>query len=52
MVILFSLLVGVITEVFMGVYLCVCVGCYQRENIELYFIMPMDNIAHCAHYGI
>ena len=26
--------------------------CYQRENIELYFIMPMDNIAHCAHYEI
>ena len=24
----------------------VCVGCYQRENIELYFIMPMDNIVH------
>ena len=30
----------------------VCVGCYQRQNIEPHFIMPMDNMAHCAHYGM
>ena len=29
----------------------VSVGCYQRENIEPYFIMPMDNVAHYADYG-
>ena len=38
-----------IGEEFMGVYLCVYVGCYQRENIELYFIMPMDNIIAHVH---
>ena len=46
--------------VFRGVYLClsgmseIClqyVGCNQRENIALYFIIPLANKALCRHYG-
>ena len=27
------------------------VGCNQRENIALYFIIPLANKALCRHYG-
>ena len=47
--------------VFMGVYKCLCgmseicllwyVGCDQRDNVALYFIIPLANKALCRHYG-
>ena len=41
----------IITEIFNMFGNAVWVGFNQRENIELCFIMTMENIAQCAHYG-